>query len=481
MSQAENPPQAVNLPDPGVPADQGLSSLGLLMQLAGSVFGAYACLATFTVMLMPRMNTEKGWLLLVLGACVARSLFHRAAGTELLYGKRSLEGTASPLSGTKRYILIGLIQSVAIAGVLISKFHMPSKWGVAMGVGLALWPAALAILLRLPRFRRFHQEIPVGEDKGFEGAAILMVVLGTCGVLGSGAFLLVMLDAGGALLRHGPGVLILGATVTLVIRSSFHVQAGLSGLRETNLDRSVELANRYANFGVISSFCAGAALLLMMMMAQFHLAMLVMVCGLCWMLLAWPLIIRRFFSDRQFADLLAGDEGSVHRRAPDAGLTSLGWLLFGHALFSAAFVIPQLVIGSDFGGGRVGEMMSMLGPAATRSAWWSAGVCVLEAWAGFELIRMHRTSRVLATVYAVVAGVVAVYVMWPVLKSLGNMRMFGGPQAVLAFIPLAIQLVIPIATLVLVNRKIAPTATARFRPRAPAAEPTLSPEASPPA
>ena len=41
----------------------------------------------------------------------------------------------------------------------------------------------------------------------------------------------------------------------------------------------------------------------------------------CWMLMAWPLIIRRFFSDRQFADLLAGDDAPRPppraRRRPD--------------------------------------------------------------------------------------------------------------------------------------------------------------------
>ena len=72
---------------------------------------------------------------------------------------------------------------------------------------------------------------------------------------------------------------------------------------------------------------------------------LALVTGVCWMLMAWPMIIRRFFSERQFADLLAGDDAPIHRRAPDAGLTGLGWLLLAHAMFGATMLIPQLVLG----------------------------------------------------------------------------------------------------------------------------------------
>jgi len=110
----------------------------------------------------------------------------------------------------------------------------------------------------------------------------------------------------------------------LVVRSVLHVQAGFSGLRETSVDQSVERANRYANFGVISSFCMGGALLLWVMSSAMSVAGLAMISGLVWILLAWPLIVRRFYSDRQFADLLAGDHAPVHRRSPDAGLTWLG-------------------------------------------------------------------------------------------------------------------------------------------------------------
>src|SRR4029077_10419221 len=111
-------------------------------------------------------------------------------------------------------------------------------------------------------------------------------------------------------------------------------------------DRSVELANRYANFGIISSFCAGGAIMLFIMSIAFDLTGLAVICGLVWMLMAWPLIVRRFFADRQFADLLAGAEAPVHRRAPDAGLTWLGWLLIAHAVFTASFLIPTVLMGS---------------------------------------------------------------------------------------------------------------------------------------
>jgi hypothetical protein len=270
---------------------------------------------------------------------------------------------------------------------------------------------------------------------------------------------------------QGPGVLILIATILLVIRSILHVQAGLSGLRQTSVDRSVELANRYANFGIISAFCAGGSLLLLMMAlmrGRFDPTGLIMVVGLCWMLMAWPLIIRRFFSERQFADLMAGDQANVHRRAPDAGLTGLGWLLFAHAIMSAALLIPNLVISEGAMGRGMGEAMAMLGNAGTRSQWFSVALIALQAWAGMELVRMSSTHRIIGTVYAIVAIIISVYMTWPVLQALKHIGRMG-PSGIMMFIPMAIQLVIPIATLILVNRNVAPTAQARFRtpPAAP--------------
>jgi hypothetical protein len=465
---APNEPRVVQLVDAGVPADQGLSSLGLLMQLAGNVLAAYATLAAFTMLLALRLagaNGELLWTFLVLGMCIARSLLHRSAGTQLLYGNGSFsdDGTPERMAGMRRYVLFGVTQSLAVGALGAAKFHLPVKVAVAITIALALWPATLGVLMQLPRFKRFRAELPVTEDKGFEGASILMTVFGACGVVAAGTMLLVILDLPGKALMRGPGVLIALALALLCIRSVLHVQAGVSGLRETSVDRSVELANRYANFGVISSFCTGAAMLMFVMSSMVNVLGLAMVCGVVWMLMSWPLVVRRFYSDRQFEDLMAGDDAPLHRRAPDAGLTGLGWLLFAHAMFSATFVIIGFV-GSDGAEGMLASMTALGGVTGMRSQWFSVGLVVFQAWAGFELIRMSPQARGVATVFGIVGTIVTVYINYPLFKVMMNAgSRFADTSQGVGLGVIAIALIIPVATVVLVNRSIAPTARARFR------------------
>jgi hypothetical protein len=446
----------VDLVDAHVPADQGLSSLGLLMQLGGNVFAAWAALMSF--MMLFSQSGETLALLLVLGLSIARSFLHRAAGTQLLYGGPP----GHRLQGVHRYVLFALAQSLVVGAVFGFKLHEGTKVAIAIAGGLAIWPLALGVIVRLPRFKRFANDVPISEDKGFEGASILMTVLGLCGVIGTGMLLFVMLELPGSELQKGPGVLLVLTVAMLVVRSIIHVQAGVSGLRETNIDRSVELANRYANFGVISSFCAGGGLLLLVMASSVDVIGMVTITGVVWLLMTWPLVLRRFFSDRQFVDLLAGDEAPVHRRAPDAGLTALGWLLLALAALSASFTLPSLLFSDamrDFGA------LAMFGGAGegVRSVWWNVGEIVLQAWAGYELIRMSPQSRTIASVFGVVGAAVAIYMNWPMVQMLEHMHGMMSPLSAVAMGPLALALIIPVATLVLVNRKIAPTARARFR------------------
>ncbi len=252
-----------------VPSDQGLTTLGLLMQLGGTIFAAYGALMLLFFVFLPLGRPgDKGLLLLLVAVSIGRSAFHRMAGSELLYGHKTLDGVGSPLTGVRRYIVVALAQSAIVAVLLKMKFHVATSGALGLGLGLAAWPILLAVLFALPRFKRFATEIPVPEDKGFEGVSIVMTMLGLCGALGTGAFLVLMLQSGGAIMSQGPGVLLLVALVMLLVRSIFHVQAGLSGLRETSLEMNVEKANRYANFGVIASFCASGALLIVMITAS---------------------------------------------------------------------------------------------------------------------------------------------------------------------------------------------------------------------
>lgn len=474
MAEQQNEDGVVQLVDAGVPADQGLSSLGLLMQLAGNVLAAYAGMIAFSMLFAVRGSGQTLWFFLIFGACIARSLVQRWAGAQLLYGNGGLEeGKVQRMAGIHKYVVVALAQTAVVAGLLYFKLHMPGKFVLALAAGLSLWPVTLAILVRLPRFKRFSDDLPLTEDKGFEGASILMTVLGTCGLVATGTLLLILLDLPGNMLTKGPGVLVVLSLGMLVVRSVLHVQAGLSGLRETSVDRSVELANRYANFGVISSFCFGGALLLAVMSLKMNILGLVAISAACWLLMAWPLIIRRFFSDRQFADLLAGDGAPLHRRAPDAGLTGLGWLLFSHAIFSASLLVIELFSGEG-SNLRAEQMLSALGGGSGfRSVWWSVGSVVLQAWAGYELIRMSPQSRVIATIFGIVGAAVTIYINLPFIEALKSMRSFFGNSDALQLAPIAMGLIIPVATLVLVNRKIAPTARARFR-KQPAPQPPTS-------
>jgi hypothetical protein len=459
--------EPVNLVDAGVPADQGLSALGMLMQLAGNVLAAYVALITFSLLFA--MSGGGGsrtlWAFLILGLSIGRSLLHRSAGATLLYGDPAIQG--GRMRGVQRYIKFALGQSLVLAVIFKLKFELTSKVAFAMFIGLALWPAVLAGLLTLPRFKRFNDELPLTEDKGFEGASILMTVLGLCGLIGTGTALILLFQQPSHELQKGPSVLMILSLCLLVVRSILHVQAGVSGLRETSVDRSVEYANRYANFGVISSFCGGGALLLWVMSSAVNVAGLAIVCGLCWMLISWPMIVRRFFSDRQFADLLAGDQAPIHRRSPDAGITWLGWFLIAEAALMLSFIIPQVIMGID-GGGRGGRglmdidsMFSIFGATGLRSVWWSVGLYGLQGWAGFELVRMSAQSKLIATIFGAVGIAITLYINWPMLQMIKHGGQLGGDSVM--FGPLALAMVIPVATLVLVNRKLTPTAQARFR------------------
>jgi len=479
------PAEVVSLPSPDLPADHGLASLGLVMQLAGRTTAALVALLASLAWIDGRFDHRTAWhpawAGLVIALCIARSQLHRAAGRDLTYGRRPTEGAADPFGAMRTYVAFALGQAIAIGAIAAQVFDQPLPAAAGIAAALALWPCALAVIsYRSHRslVESLRAGLPLGEDRGLEGASIVMTVLGAYGLVSTGGIIVMLGALSPHHLRHGWGAMLLVVFVLLVVRSSLHIRAGLAGLRDgsrqLSFDRPGELAGRYAAFGVISAFCVGGVLLLLAMSERLTPDAVLSVAVACWLLVTWPMIVKRYFSQRQFAELLAGDR-VTHRRAPDAGLTALGWLLAGHATLVAGVAIVQVTTHPQLG--RVADHALVLSGLAV-GRWWliDAGLAVasvvLELAAAIALIRMSDQRRAIATIYAVFAGVVALGPAVPVVASLGHhLSIWTGIQ----LLPSAVQLVMPVSALLLVHRAVIPAARARFRSHRGPSSPSGSP------
>jgi MFS family permease len=246
----------------------------------------------------------------------------------------------------------------------------------------------------------------------------------------------------------------------------------MRGLSASHMTETAEAAGKYAGFGVIASVIAGAVFLVGFMSTMggrgngaVMILMLVMVAMITWVLLVWPLTVKRFFGERQFATMI-DDRAPSSQLSPDRGLPALGWLLLAFGVFALATGLAAVLLG-DFGderalrrmsrgGNPMGQMMGLLGSAGGKSAWLGISVAVVQIWAGVELIRMTARYRLAGMVFGVLACVVAAYVHLPTLGQLmkGGFAMVSNPLAGMAYASVAMALVVPVATLVFVQRKV---------------------------
>jgi len=285
------------------------------------------------------------------------------------------------------------------------------------------------------------------------------------------------LNVPGSAKSASPVVMSLLTAAALVVRSGLHVHAGWVGLNASDdPERAIHAANRYGSFGLISAFiAAGAAFISFLSFGGGgFLIMIGYVVMLCVLLAAWPLIIRTFFGERQFQGLMATSAGGQEtpRRAPDMGLTALGWLLLALAVMALGTTLPSALFGSsssagsELRGGFGGPELLMALSSSTHSPWWNTGVAFLQLWAALALIRMSPHHRLASMVYGVAAAVIAIYLHWPALKSmggfaglLGNGKMFD----VMTYWGVALALIVPVGTIALVNRQQIALARARYR------------------
>ncbi len=449
------PVQVVRLVSPHLPSDQGLSSLGLLLQLGGSLGAAFVCFNAFVWLWATTFLDGTATLgVLLLGVLsVIRSLMHRAAGTELLYG-------AAPLRGIRRYVTVALAHSALTTVLLASplSYAVTTRQAVAIGLACAVWPAILWAVTRLPRFARYEAGLPPSEDKGFEGASVLMTIFGVAGLATGCLSLWSVLRLPGAL--RGLGALLVLTLILLVVRSAVHVTAGLGGLRHSELDVAVERASRYASLGIVSALVASGVLFLTVVGTRADFSAILAIALIGWVLSAWPVILRRYFGERHFASLLAGDDDPTHRRAPDGGVTAAGWLL----LALGAVQLGLALLGLVGGPGMDLVVVSELYGRSAGGDLLTAAIALALGGLGLGLVLGGPRFHNLAKVVGAGALVLQLWALWP----LAGLLMAGGLEAtqVAGGALAALPMVAVVATLALVGRSVAPMAAATVHGKA---------------
>jgi hypothetical protein len=451
-------------------SDSGLSGLGLIMQLVGNcmmaVVGCYGAIMLIAMLESGGRGVPGKMILFVLalvGTSIARSLIHAAAGRSLLY---ELSASGTPMSHLNRYVLVSAVQTGVVAfGLLIN--DVPGKTIATLVLLLAAWPIALAIVAK-PKIMEHGNVVPMADDKGFSGASILLLIFGCIGV-GIGAVMMLawleMPSEGAMLMKVG----LLVAFTMLTIRSILHVRAGARGSSAVLMAETAEAAGKYASFGVIASIVSGGVFFVAMfgemrgggpgggMMMMFMLFMVVMI---TWVLLVWPLTVKRFFGDRQFATMV-DEKAPTQQSSSDRGLPTLGWLLLAFGAYGLAGGLGGLISGGGEDGMRgnpLGDMgMGMLGNVGDKSVWFGIASSALQIWAGVELIALSPRFKMAGMVFGAIASAIALYVYLPIIGDLmsGGMAMISNPMMIgISFVQVMMALVIPVATFIFVQRKI---------------------------
>ncbi len=449
--------QVAKLAGANMPADNGLTGLGLLMQLAGSLFLAYGAFIAASPILEDMRGGPRMSLFAIGVASAIRSAYHRSAGAGLLYGSPK-----GPLHRLKIYIIVGIAQSAAVSLFLLN-MDMPGKLALFFFVVLAAWPTTLAFVMQTKRFKSISDDLPKSEDMGFESAAVLMTIFGFMGSLAMGLFIVTMFKSDAFVMSDVPSLLWMSVMILLFIRSVLHARAGLQGTMGANAERASESAARYFNFGITVSVIAGAVFMMQMIMMQgtLHFALFTMVAVGVYMLLVWPMALRNFFTDRNFSMLL--DEQGFTRRAPDTGLTALGWLLLSLGVMGLSVSLAAVVFLKGKLMGVDLMLLSRMAVPGAHSQWWMIGVSGLQVAAGLELIGMSDRHRIVATAYGAVTMVVTTYLWWPVISQLSKASSMDPVASAEFYAQLLLSLTVPVATLLLVNRNWAPDARARIR------------------
>jgi hypothetical protein len=289
------------------------------------------------------------------------------------------------------------------------------------------------------------------RNHGIQGAGLLFIAFGVMGIVFAAllAYVIVrmhVLEAGII------GILYLLTAAGFLVRSSAHAFCGVRAARGAEPNGFHGDVNRYVTLGVVSVvlFTATAFITLVEVRQAPAMLILTFVC-LGGLLLVWPLAVHGAAQRVAEQTLEEDDETSevVFGRAPDGGLTAMGFLLLAWGSLSLPYLLGA-VLGADRG-----EIIPSLTALPSGMVWLEGLATAATIWAGLEITLMTSRQRLATAVYGLVASVAVI-----VAAAKTFDLMFGStlpraddvPATIMFLGAIAVNLVIPLLALALAVR-----------------------------
>ena len=390
--------------------------------------------------------------ILALGAI--RAAVHQALGRALT------ERSPRVFTAATRYLATAAGTAAASLAILAAADLFPPI-GALLALLLALfyWPVTAFLLVHRRAVRdtfaaadTFDLSLVPG-DRSVEGVGVLMTLFAAIGL----AIGLIALSFAVQLPTGDIHVILIWILVLLLVaRSAYHLRAGLASIRGVTPQAFDNLTANYFGFALATAAAAGVFLLVASHGRQLVLTF-VMIGLIAMLLLAWPLVLRRFTRQALFDDLGDDAEPAPFGPAPDRGLTAFGYLLvaLGAAALTQTAATALLPAGlTSLLGADAADLLpasnlvtDLLLPLATA---------LLTLWAGLESLRMgpRRTIAIVAYGAATLTSAAVAWAQSGTLLSLPD-ELSAAPAVVMA---LAVQVALPLTGLALVRRRLPPRA-----------------------
>ncbi len=466
----------------------GLVSLGLIMQLVGSIVAAYL-IARSLESLVPwvlgvggtyhfgdfygrfftyeeqhnhaRVAAPAWHLTLVAGLGIIRALLHRVAGGAILYRRR----------GGLVWLYAYLAAAFVHSGVCLAVLHHDGtsaayQWGIVALLGCA-WPLCLLVAATRTGFRSAVRGGAATKDASApDEVATLTIFLGLIGAMAALFVIYSAIESWSSYFMSIAPKAVGAIGLLLLVRSFTQLRSGLR-LAGRAAGTDAPLATiRYVQVGLIASVLAGAVIVIHAAGAVhisrddwypqniFSWPALATHAMVAYLIVLWPLLLRRFVQAHESAPKAS----SIGAAQPRAALAALGWFLLAAGGIQIALALLALVpstrvtpIAWDW----VRHYDISTGTTA-RSGWIQLLVTFPQIWTALELLGTTRRRRAAATAYAGAASLAIALSIWGDMNYL--LRLIGGgldsPSVLIAHLQFAFPLVVPIATLVFVQHHL---------------------------